>query len=278
MSTVYSTTTSFGGISLETGEHVEQGSGEVTTMQGTGGHVTEADFDAQYGDYTAPGTVTRNGSSVTINNMSELQGDDLVKVSDGGQEIEVSIDTLKGMGLMHLVESHIYGEDPAEEYDQLQEMDRLGDELTATPDQMVRSNLDEAVQSGDISDRVHTAANLLYDTGQMLGASAQDTLDYAMNALDTGDYSQIAALGVDEGTARATIETAYGALEAEATNEIGQIGMVELERAATLFPEVRSALMQVGAGVLSGQMGKGAWTSLHNQIMKTYGQRLNAIR
>lgn len=278
MSTVYSTETSFGGIDLETGEHYEQGSGTVTTKQGTGGHVTEADFDAQYGDFTAPGTVTRNGSSVTVNSMSELQGSDLVKISDGGQEIEVSVETLKGMGLMHLVESHVYGENPAEEFDQLQELDQLSRELNDNPDQMVRSNLDEAFESGDISDRVHTAANLLYDTGQMLGASAQDTLDYAMNALDTGDYSQIAALGIDEGTARATIETAYGALEAEATNEIGQVGMIELERAATLFPEVRSALMQVGAGVMSGQMGKGAWTSLHTQVMKNYGQRLNAIR
>ena len=111
-----------------------------------------------------------------------------------------------------------------------------------------------------------------------MGVSAQDTLNGAMAMLESGDYSLAADMGLDAGTAQATIETAYHALEAEALGEIGQVGLLELERAGNLYPEVKGALMRVGASVLSGQAGRGVWEALHSNVMQRYGKQLNSIR
>lgn len=73
MSQVIQVTTSFGGIDSETGEAFDNGShGEVVTFASTGSGIVKGDdFDEIYSDHASQAVVTRNGSTVTINSISD---------------------------------------------------------------------------------------------------------------------------------------------------------------------------------------------------------------
>lgn len=283
-------TTSFGGIDAETGEYIPEGTSEVKALPTSGGRITEDSFHAMYDDHVSGAVVTRNGDNVTINALSDYRDDDLIRISDGGGPgMEMTVASLKAAGLGYMLEEAVNSSvasrrsaggapqgGPQEA--PLGAQGAQGTSQDAPQDtgdsrSNLEANLQDAVASGELDQRTAANASLFYDTAEMLGVDPDMAAAYAIDALDTGDYSVIeAALGPqgDHGAARNTIEAVYQAVEAEAERAIGRIGMMELEQAATVHPEVRRAILEVGHQVATGQMGRDAFSALLSEIKANY--------
>lgn len=288
MSGAIRVTTSFGGIDAETGASFDHGShGEVQALATSGnGRITEEVFDDNYGDHVSQATVTRHGSSVAINSIEDYRDDDLIRLNDesgNGLGMEMTVGQLKAAGLGYMLSDAVNASVKSRQVGNTQAFDDGGDDGDGGNDtpsndpseyshtEILAENLSEAVRAGEISDRTAAATQLFSDTAQMMGLDPDVATSYAMDAIDTGDFSLIAAQqGIDVEAAKSSISAVYDAVSSEAEKALGQIGMLELERAAHYHPEVRGAILQVGHAVATGSMGRSAFSDLLSQIKANY--------
>lgn len=192
--------------------------------------------------------------------------------------MELTVEQVRNAGLAYLLEDAVanngvksrqdYGYDNQDQWHEAPEVTPSGAYDHAS---ILAANLSEAVAAGEISERTAASMEVFSDTSRMLGIDPDVATSYAVDAIDTGDFSLIAAQqGIDVEAAKASISAVYEAVTAEAEKALGQIGVLELERAAYVHPEARQAILQVGHAVATGAVGRSAFNDLLSELKQHY--------
>lgn len=127
--------------------------------------------------------------------------------------MELTVEQLRNAGLGNMLEAQVANAVKSRRAvdvgDGYETQDQWHDVEDNTPSQgeydhsaVLSANLAEAVQAGQISDRTAAATSVFSATAQMMGLDPDVATSYAMDAIETGDFSLIAKQGLRQSCSR----------------------------------------------------------------------------